>query len=135
MCTVERAHRLGMLHVDRKTPRQVIVKYLNYKANILCSFRAKRDMQIDGHNLLMFADYLVELTKRNQFSKICTTVPETHKIYASIPGNATCQLWPTANKNPFRTHKKQNSTWTIKTNPGNNLCSLTDKNPAKYLAY
>lgn len=44
-CTVERAHRLGILQTDRKTPRQVITRYLNDqdKADILRLFLSKRE--------------------------------------------------------------------------------------------
>lgn len=75
-CTMERGHRLGILQADRKRPRQVIiiVRYLNYqdKISILKMFWTKREIQVDGHNILLFVEYSAELTKKKkQFSKIC----------------------------------------------------------------
>lgn len=62
-CMVERAHRLGGYNPDRKTPHQVTARYFNYadKNLIMQKFRNKRELQIEGHNLLLFADYLMEL--------------------------------------------------------------------------
>lgn len=53
----------------------MIAKYLNYndKAAILQKFRANRELQIGGHDILIFADYSMDLSKRRKnFSKICT---------------------------------------------------------------
>lgn len=80
-CTIERAHRLGIPHPDQKVPRQTIVKYLHYpdKTEILARFKGKKRLTFEGHNLLLFADYSVEVTrKRKLFSPICTTLFEKH---------------------------------------------------------
>lgn len=74
-CTIERADCLGATQTDRRGPKQVIAKYLNYndKAMILQTFRTNRDLQIDGNELLIFADYSIDLSKRRKaFSKTCT---------------------------------------------------------------
>lgn len=73
--------RLGMLQADRKSLRQVMVQYLNYcnKASILQKFRAKRELHIEGYNLLLFADYSSDLPrKRNMFSKISFQLYQKH---------------------------------------------------------
>lgn len=78
-CIVERAHRLGTQHPDQKVPRQTIVKYLQYpdKAEILTNFKSKKRLTFEGHNLLLFADYSMEVTrKRKLFSPICTSLFE-----------------------------------------------------------
>lgn len=67
---VERAHHLGLNpQAIRRGPRQVILKYMNYtdKASILQTFRSKRSLQIEGTDLLIFADYSAELTKKENF--------------------------------------------------------------------
>lgn len=74
-CIVERSHRLGAVQADRQGPRQVITKYLNYsnKTAILQKFRANRELQKGGQDLLIFADYSPDLSKRRKnFSKVCT---------------------------------------------------------------
>lgn len=76
-CSVENAHRMGGLRMERKSGRQAIAKYLNYqdKTEILRLFRNKGELYIDGHKILLFADYSIELTKkRKQFSAICTAL-------------------------------------------------------------
>lgn len=74
-CIVERAHRLGAAQVDRRGPRQVIAKYLNYsdKGAIRQRFRTNRELQIGGQDDLISADYSPDLSKRRKnFSKVCT---------------------------------------------------------------
>lgn len=74
-CRMEWAHRIGPLIQTQKNPRQVIVKYLEYgeKADIMQKYKNTRDLQIEGQNLLIFADYSAERTrKRKLFSKVCT---------------------------------------------------------------
>lgn len=74
-CQVDRAHRLGNPQAERRGHRQVIAKYLNYtdKTTILQTFRTQRQLAIDNTDLLIFADYAAELTKRMKlFSKACT---------------------------------------------------------------
>ena len=74
-CTVERAHRMGAFNSDRKSPRPIIAKYLNYadKTLILHSFRQARQLQIDGMKVLVFADYSIEVSKkRKAFQQVCT---------------------------------------------------------------
>lgn len=45
-CIVDRAHRMGTMQADRKSPRQVIVRCLNYsdKASILQKFRINQEL-------------------------------------------------------------------------------------------
>lgn len=63
---VDRAHRLGPINADRKTPRATIAAYLHYtdKAMILQRFRNNRHLVIEDISLLIFADYSAELSKR-----------------------------------------------------------------------
>lgn len=73
--TVERAHRMGTFAPDRKSPRPIIAKYLNYndKTVILQKFRQNRSLEVDGIKILIFADYSMEVSKkRKAFQHICT---------------------------------------------------------------
>lgn len=72
-CLVERAHRLGTPQHKRRGPRRVIVKYQNYgdKSLILQKFRSHRELQIEGQDLLIFADYSMGLSKKQKlFNKV-----------------------------------------------------------------
>lgn len=82
-CDVERAHRLGNPQAERRGPRQVIVKHLNYMdKTILQKFRTKRQLIIDNTDLLIFADYSAELTKRRKFfSRACTILTWPRKTF------------------------------------------------------
>lgn len=74
-CEVERAYRSGNPQVEQRGPRQVIVRYMNYGDNmaILQRFRSNRALQIEGSELLIFADYTIALSsKRKLFSNLCT---------------------------------------------------------------
>lgn len=74
-CEVERAHCPGNPQAERRGLQQVIVKYLNYmdKTTILQKFRTQRQLLIDNADLLIFADYSADLTKRRKmFSKAST---------------------------------------------------------------
>lgn len=85
-CLQERAHRLGPFQMDRKGPRPVISRYLNYaeKAQILKSFHNQRNLTIYGHALLMFADYSIEVSRKcKAFSKVCTLLHE-RQIHFSL---------------------------------------------------
>lgn len=76
-CIAERAHRLGPPSNDRRTPRAVIVRYLNYvdRVNILKSYRNSKAPQLDGHKLLIFADYSQEVSKRcKALQPVCNTL-------------------------------------------------------------
>lgn len=56
-------------------PRSIIVRYLNYadRTEILQAFRSQRELKVNGYNLLLFADYSVEVSrKRKAFTKICS---------------------------------------------------------------
>ena len=73
-CVVERAHRIGAVSEDRARPRPVIARYLNYadRMDVLQSFRKARAAELDGHKLLIFADYSVEVSrKRKEFQPMC----------------------------------------------------------------
>lgn len=65
-CEVEWAHRLGNPQTDRKSPRQVIVKYLNYmnKAILLQKFRAQRQLLIDNNRLIDIRRLLCRTDKK-----------------------------------------------------------------------
>lgn len=88
----ERAHTLGAPQPERRGPRQVIARYLNFndKSALLQKFRNKRDLMIEGQQILLFSDYSAEVSrKRKMFSKICTTLPKEKKIYPGISCDAT----------------------------------------------
>lgn len=60
----------------------VIVLYLNYKDRmlILKQFRAQRFLIIDGHKLLVFADYSTEASRRRKtFANVCSQL-HTKKV-------------------------------------------------------
>lgn len=65
LCLVERAHRLLSPSNHRLSPRPVIVRYLNYldRVALLQSFHNSKALQVDGHKLLMFADYSQEVSQ------------------------------------------------------------------------
>lgn len=70
-----RAHRMGPPLQDRQSPKPVIVRYLNYvdRTNILQKFRTQASLKFDGYRLLLFADYLAELSKkRRTFTPVCS---------------------------------------------------------------
>lgn len=74
-CWVERAHRVGPQRTDHSKSRQVIIKYLKYqdKQEILSNIKSKKKLELDGHQLLLFADYSEEVTQqRKAFSDVCT---------------------------------------------------------------
>lgn len=76
-CVVERAHRIGPPAENKTSPRPTIVRYLNYadKHMLLQRFRQQKQLQIEGHKLLLFADYSQEVSnKRKAFSRICSTL-------------------------------------------------------------
>lgn len=58
-CIVERAHRVVAPSNDRRSPCPVIVRYLNYsdRVAILKSFGNANLFQLEGHKLLISADY------------------------------------------------------------------------------
>lgn len=67
-CTMEHAHLMGAFATDRKSPRPIIAKYLNYsdKAVILQKYRQSRSLQIDGVKVLIFTDYSIEVSKKEK---------------------------------------------------------------------
>lgn len=80
-CVVERA----LQQREGGGAKAAIAKYLNYadKALILQRFRSKRNLTIDGHAVLLFADYSIEVSrKRREFSKICTKLFENQIRFA-----------------------------------------------------
>lgn len=73
-CIVERAHGIGQQNINRASPRPIIVKYLNFrdKKDILHTFCKSGALKIEGHKILIFADYSMEVSKkRRAFSTIC----------------------------------------------------------------
>lgn len=60
------------LQNDRRSPCPVIVRYLNYsdRVALLRSFRKSKALQLDGHKLLMFADYSQEVSRRRKISNL-----------------------------------------------------------------
>lgn len=95
-CIVERAHRLGAPYKEGSRARPIIVKFLNYsdKAHILQQFRESRALVIEGHKLLLFADYSIELSKkRKSFQKMCTMLHEKRvKFTLAYPATLKIQL-------------------------------------------
>lgn len=76
-CVVEWAHRLGALSNERKSPRPIIVWFLNYgdRSAILQSFHNLCSLQIDGHKFLIFADYSPKVSCRHKsFQPICSAL-------------------------------------------------------------
>lgn len=76
---MERAHRLSPFQQDRRTLRATIAAYLNYndKTQLLQRFRNKQGLEVEGHQLLLFADYSAEVFKQcKAFSKVCTALYE-----------------------------------------------------------
>lgn len=65
-CVVELTHRIGPQQYQQSKPRPVIVHYLNYaeKHTLLQHYRKAKGLSIDGHKLLLFADYSVEVSKQ-----------------------------------------------------------------------
>lgn len=60
---------------DRKDPRPVIARYLNYaeKIEILQNFWNQRNLIIDGHSLLLFSNYFMEISRKcKAFGKECS---------------------------------------------------------------
>lgn len=84
---VERAHRLGPLTADRKSPRAAIAAYLNYadKASILQRFRNNRQLVVEDIRSLFLPT--AELSKRRKaFSPICSALaPKSIKFSLLIP--------------------------------------------------
>lgn len=92
LCAVEIPRALGIKkqtdvergrnpQADRRGPQKVILKYMNYmdKATILQTFRSERSLQIEGTDLLIFADYSAELTtKKKIFSLVCMQLFHKH---------------------------------------------------------
>lgn len=76
-CVVERAHRIGAIQQDKKGPWPSKAKYLNYadKAQILQRFRNKHELMVEGHSLLLFGDYSLEVSRTcKAFSKVCAAL-------------------------------------------------------------
>lgn len=65
-CMAEKAHRLGAPLDNQKTPRPMIMKYLNCVAKlaILLHLRHARSLAVDSQNILLFADYSQEMSQR-----------------------------------------------------------------------
>lgn len=99
-CWVERAHRVGPQRPDRSKSRQVIMKYLKYqdKQEILSRFKSKKKLELDGHTILLFADYSAEVTlKRKAFSDVCTKLYHS-KIKFTLAYPAILKLSDTTGK-------------------------------------
>lgn len=76
-CLVERAHRIGPPRDDTSSPRPVIARYLNYadRLSVLQRYRNQRTLDVDGHRLLLFADYSAEVAKkRKSFNEVCSSL-------------------------------------------------------------
>lgn len=82
-CVVDRAHRvgtpLGELHSSH--PRPVIVHYLNYagKQTLLQHYSRACGLHVDGHPLLLFTDYSVEI-----YVCLLWCTPQPREIYSCI---------------------------------------------------
>lgn len=75
-CIVERAHRVGAPSNDRSTPPPNN-QYLNYsdRVALLKSFQNANSFQLEGHKLLIFADYSQEVScKQKAFQPICSAL-------------------------------------------------------------
>lgn len=76
-CIVKRDHRLGAPSNDRHSACPIIVCYLNFsdRVYILRLFWKSKSLQLNGHKLLMFADYTQEVLCRcKAFQPICTAL-------------------------------------------------------------
>lgn len=79
---------------DRQTPRPVIVRYLNYvdRQQILQQFRATSPLQIEGHKLLIFADYWAGVSrKRRSFANMCSRL-QNNKVRFTMAYLAILQV-------------------------------------------
>lgn len=65
---IQALHCLGMLQPEKQGARPTIAKYLNYaeKAQILQRFRLRRELIIEGHPILVFADYSPEVSRKRK---------------------------------------------------------------------
>lgn len=108
-CEIGRAHRTGNPKGDRQGPRQVIVKYTHYgdKAAILQKFRSSRSIQIEGTDILIFADYSIELSRKGKlFSRLCTQL-HNEKIRFSLSYPAILNVTLTEGaQHSFYDHRK-----------------------------
>lgn len=78
---IERVHRIDQHTEQRAKPRPVIVRYLNYadKNAILQKFRCSHTLSVEGADLLLFGDYLIEVMRQcKAFSSICSTLYSSH---------------------------------------------------------
>lgn len=86
---IERAHRIGPLQHDRKGSRPSIAKFVNYAdtAQILQRFHNQRELMIEEHSLLLFADYSIEVSrKRKAICQICSALHEKQiKFFLAYP--------------------------------------------------
>lgn len=72
---------------DRKKPRPIIVKHLNYADTtvILEAFQNQKTLSVNGYDLLPFADYSAEVSCRcKPFAKVCSRL-YTNQIRFTLP--------------------------------------------------
>lgn len=77
-CIAERAHPIGPPQQERQSPRPVSVSELCglWIMLIVQQLRAQRSLIKDGHKLIVFADYSVEVFRRRKtFSNVCSQLP------------------------------------------------------------
>lgn len=72
-CTVKNAHHIGAPSNKRHTLHPLIVRYLNYSNRVaaLKSFWNAHTLQLDGHKLMLSADYSQVSWKQKVFQQIC----------------------------------------------------------------
>lgn len=108
-CIVERARRVGAPSNDRRSPRSINVRYLNYsdRVVILKSFCNAKSFQLEVHKLFIFADYSQEVSrKRKAFRSICTALHlKGLKFTLSYP--ATLRLTDQAGETKSFTHPEE----------------------------
>lgn len=103
-CIAERAHRVGPLFTDRQSPRPIIVRYLNYvdRLNVLQKFRTQNTLDIEGHRLLLFADYSAKLSKKRRAFSTIRTQLHNKKIKFVLTYPAVLRITtPDGDQHPF----------------------------------
>lgn len=118
---VERAHRLSRLQPDRRGPRPVIACFLNYcdKTLYLQKFRTKRDLRVEGYEVLLFPEYWVELSKRRKlFSKIGSQLHQKQIKFTRL-----CYMWQQLMVNSilFPTRRMRKPFWVVWTKTVNKV--------------
>lgn len=108
-CTVERAHRIGAPSNEQNRSRPIIAKYLNYadRPDILQSFRKSRSVLIEGHKLLIFADYSAEVSRKcKEFQPVCAELFKRNVSFTLAYPAVLCLQAPDGEQLKFQSPEK-----------------------------